>query len=469
MKKYIFLFLSVLIYSLIGLSCDDNRETEISTAHENDVPENVELLEYTNTSITVAWDFVEGATSYTVQLLSSADSDYPLHMYTTSSEDYYQFTGLSPRKSYFARVRANFPYSATSKWTYIMDGDNYARIMPAYGIVDSDFEPVEVKLIANSSSTLTVAWSFTDFVEMDSEIGHTFTLELFNDEECEDLYISWEEIPPNLFAVSARPLRFTFSGLEPSKDYYVRVTDVTSDIQSRAYKFTTEAAAPTVAGDVILSQDFSRFIHGGDQLYLAAGYTVNTAAGRATWSPALGKNPVDASKGQETCPLSTEFNVFDGGNVTTSYTEGVGMKDWGKDGNTSTRPGYIKIGGSKAGAALYTPELSLLTETSSISVSFRAAIYKEGQNTYCEDVLVQVVQGGTFNAKGAISNRSSVNISSEQRVSIVDADGDFVSYEVTLNNVTPESRIAFSSDYSKAAENKTRFLLDNIVIRKKAN
>lgn len=469
MKKNKFLFLPVLLFSWFALSCGFDRETEISTAHENDFPTQVELLEYSSNSITVAWNFVEGATSYTVQLLNSADSDYPQHTYTTTTEDYYQFTGLSRRGNYYARVRANFPYSAVSKWSYIMDGENYARIIPAYGIVDADFETVEVKLIARSSSTLTIAWSFTEFLEMDTEIGHTFTLELFNDEACEDLHISWEEIPPSLFNESTRPLRFTFSGLESKKDYYVRVTDVTNGTQSRVYKFVTDVAAPSVGGDVILSQDFSNFIHGGDQLYMAAGYTVGTAAGRATWEKALGKNPVDVAKGQTTCASTTEFNVFDGGNVTVAYTEGTGMKGWGKHGNTSMRPGYIKIGGGNAGATLYTPTLSLLTKTSTVTVSFKAAIYKEGANGYCEDVVVQVVEGATFNTKGAISNQSSVIIRGEKKISILEADGDFVNYEVTLENVTPESRIAFASDYARATDNKTRFLLDNIMIRKGAN
>lgn len=467
MKKNIFLFLCLLAYSLIGMSsCDNDRETTISTIHENDVPTNVELMEYTNTSITVAWDFVEGATSYTVQLLSNVDSDYPQHMYTTSTDDYYEFTGLSPRGNYYARVRANFPYSATSKWVYVMNEDEYARIMPAYGIVNGDFEIVEVQLIAKSSSTLTVGWSFTDFLDMASEINNTFSLELFNDEACEDLYISWEDIK-GLFSASL--LRFTFTGLEPGKDYYARVTDATANTQTRAYKLTTDVAAPAVGGNVILSQDFSNFIHGGDQLYTAAGYTVGTAAGRATWEKAAGKNPVDATKGQAACAVSTEFNVFDGGNVTVAYTEGAGMKDWGKNGNTSTRPGYIKIGGGSAGATLYTPQLSSLSETSTVTVSFKAAIYKEGSTGYCEDIVIQVVDGAEFNAKGGITNFSSVTVREEKKISILEADSDFESYEVTLTNVTPESRIAFSSDYTRTGDNKTRFFLDNIVIRNGAN
>ncbi|NCC89466.1 MAG: fibronectin type III domain-containing protein [Spirochaetia bacterium] len=464
--KNILLYLPLLLLTLVASSCDYDRETEISTAHENHFPANVELLEYTPNSITVAWDFVEGATSYTVQLLNTADSDYPLVTYTTTDEDYYQFTGLSRRENYYARVRANFPYSAVSRWSYLMDGEQSARIMTAYGIVDPDFEITEVKLIASSSSTLTIAWSFTDFMELESEISNICTLELFNDEACTDLYISWEEIPANLFNTTTRPLRFTFSGLDSNKDYFVRITDVSSDLQSRVYKFATAADAPAVGGNVILSQDFSNFIHGGDILYNAAGYTRGAGPGRAIWEKAVGKNPVDPANGQATCNTSTEFNVFDGGNVSVAYTEGAGMKDWGKHGNTSTRPGYIKMGGSKAGATLYTPELSSLTGATTLKVRFRAAMYKEGDTSYCEDVLVQVVEGATFNEKGAITNQSSVTVSSEKRVSILDADGDFATFEVELNGVTPTSRIAFASDYAKASANKTRFLLDDIVIMK---
>ncbi|MBF6629390.1 MAG: fibronectin type III domain-containing protein [Proteiniphilum sp.] len=466
MKKNILFYLPLLMFSLIAFSCEFDNETEISTAHENDFPENVEMLEYSSNSITVAWDFVDGATSYTVQLLNAADTDYPAYTYTTTTEDYYMFTGLSRRENYYARVRANFPYSAVSGWAYLMDGENNARIMTAYGIVDPDFETTEVKLIANSSSTLTVAWSFTDFLEMESEIGNTYTVELFHDEAGEDLYISWEEIPTNLFNTTTRPLRFTFSGLESGKDYYVRVSDVSTDLQTRAYKFTTGAALPAVGGDVILSQDFSRFIHGGDILYDAAGYSRGSGPGRATWEKAEGKNPVDPDNGQATCNASAEFNVFDGGNVMPAYTEGAGMKDWGKHGNTSTRPGYIKMGGGSAGATLYTPEFSSLTGTSTLKVRFRAAMYMEGANSYGEDMLVQVVEGATFNAKGSISNQSSVTVISEKRVSLLEAEGDFTTFEVELSGVTPTSRIAFASDYAKASANKTRFLLDDIVIMK---
>lgn len=468
-----FLIVSALGYVLSFTSCED-RETDISDAHMNDVAENVFLLEHSNSSITVAWDFIKGATSYTVQLLESADSDYPAYMYTTSTEDYYEFSNLGKRKSYYARVRANFPYSATSKWEYVMNGNQPARIIPAYGIVAEDYEMNYINCLTSTSSTLTIEWSFTDFQEADAETKNTYTLEVFNDEACSDLYISWENIS-GLFApstdASPKPLRFTFTGLEADKDHYIRVTDITNNEISNVVKLRTATAGPSTVsnpknvGDIIIAQDFSKFIHGGDILYSAAGYTVGSAAGRAEWVKAIGKNPVNSTLGQATCNLTTEFNVFDGGNVLPAYTEGTGMKDWGKSGNTSTRPGYIKIGGSKAVGILYTPELSTLSANATVTITFKAAIYTETGVSYCEDIVVETVEGAQFSAKGAITNQASVTVSNTKIVPITDATGKFVEYTVTFPNVTPASRIAFSSNPAKTADNKTRFLLDDIVVK----
>jgi len=299
-------------------------------------------------------------------------------------------------------------------------------------------------------------------------------VELFNDEACTDLYISWET-PTDLYTASTesnpRLMRFTFTGLTPDKTYYARVTDMTNNLQSSVKKISTkafnvtESANPSAAGDVVVAEDFAGFIHGGDILYQAAAYTVNSAPGRAQWLPASGKNPVDNTLGQATCNQNTEFNVFDGGNVTTAYTEGVGMKDWGKSGNTSTRPGYIKIGGSGAVGILYTPLLSKLNANTNITVTFKAAVYSEGNNTYCEDIVVYSAEGATFNAKGSITNEASVVKKGSTLVDIKTAIGDFKEYTVTLTNVSPNSRIAFSSNPAKASTNKTRFLLDEVVVK----
>lgn len=461
-----------LAFLCVSFSCE-REQFHISDQFKNKVPENVYLLEHSKSSITVAWDYIKDATSYTVQLVGSKESAFPIATYTTYTEDYYEFNGLEGIGSYYARVRANFPYSATSDWVYVMNNQERARIMPKYGVVNEDFEIEYIREIATSSSTITLAWSFTDFLEMDSEFNNPFNIELFNDEACTDLHISWET-GSGLFTASttgnARPMRFTFSGLSPNKTYYARVTDMNSSTQSTPKKMTTKPfdvvakPNPVNAGDIALAEDFSRFIHGGDILYKAAGYTVNNAPGRAEWTAALGENPVDNTLGQATSNQNTEFNVFDGGNVTAAYTEGVGMKSWGKLGNTSTRPGYIKIGGGSAVGILYTPTLNI-SANANITVTFKAAVYTEGSNSYCEDIVVYAVEGATFSAKGAITNENAVVKKGATNVDIQDATEDFKEYTVTLTNVSPNSRIAFSSNPAKASANKTRFLLDNVVVK----
>lgn len=472
MKKLIRYSYHILAIVLLLFSCE-REKFHISDGFKDRIPKNVHLLEYTNSSITVAWDYIEEATSYTVQLITSEDSDFPFQSYTTSTEDYHEFNKLEGAGNYYARVRANFPYSATSEWVYIMNENGRARIIPRYGIVNEDFEIEYIKEIASSSSTATIAWSFTDFQEMDTEFNNKFNVELFNDAACTDLHISWEA-PSGLYTASTvghpRPMRFTFTGLSPGKTYYARVTDMTNDVQSTAKEVTTKVfdvtatTNPSSIGDVVIAEDFAGFIHGGDILYKAAAYTVGSAPGRAQWLPATGNNPIDNTLGQATCNQTVEFNVFDGGNVTPAYTEGAGMKGWGKSGNTSTRPGYIKIGGSGGVGILYTPELSALAGNANITVSFKAAVYSEGSNNFCEDIVVYTVEGASFNAKGSITNESSTTKTGATLVDIREALGDFKEYSVTLTNVSPNSRIAFSSNPEKIGANQTRFLLDEIVI-----
>lgn len=462
----------------VGLqSCKTDKDMEISSAFQNYTPEKVQLLEYNSKSITIAWDFIKDARSYTVQLLSSPDSDYPLYTYTTDDEDYYEFASLNPRQSYYARVRANYPNSATSNWIYVQQNSEKARIIPQYGIVDQDFEIIYIKNIQASNSTLTAEWSFTDFANMDSEITKSFDLYLYKDPACTDLEISWKNIT-GIFAASTtslpKPLRFTFSGLAANTSYYLKVKDNASSFETPAFAMKTANSAsiqvasnPTVTGDVILHQDFRNFIHGGDILFKAGGYNATTAAGRAQWHKAQGDNPVNTDLGQSFCDLGAEFNVFDGGNVTIDYTKGVGMEGWGKSGNTSTRPGYIKIGGSGAVGILYTPILSYSGNLKTVEVSFKAAVYSEGLNNYCDKIVIENIEGAQFSAKGAISNLANVIKKDSKALDISDAIGKFENYTVTLTNVSPNSRIAFSSDPSGTSTNKTRFLIDDIIIKLK--
>jgi hypothetical protein len=459
---------------LILQGCHKNFDMTPSDAYRQSVPQNVQLLDNTKKTLTIAWDFIPEATSYVVQLLASPTDEMPLFSYIAKNEDYYEFSNLEPRQSYYGRVRANFPNSATSDWVYVNYKNGIAKLIPLYGMVESSFEIPYFKVIDSTSSTITAEWSFTGFENVDAETGDSYSLELYNDDQGKDLHLSWENLT-GLFASSTastpKPLRFTFSGLSPDRQYYLKVRNNTQHLESGLKKIGTlpalppTNASPKQTGDIVLSQDFSKFIHGGDIFHKAAGYSVSTATGRGAWQPATGANPVNATLGQAPCDLNTEFNVFDGGNVSAAYTKSAGMENWGKQGNTSTRPGYIKIGGNKASGSLYTPLLNNLSSTTNIVIKFKAGVYSEAQKSFCDKILVQAVEQAAFDAKGNITNAKDVSILQSSGVDISAAKENFKEYTVTFNNVSQNTRIVFSSDPADVSANKTRFLLDDIIIR----
>jgi len=126
---------------LLALSSCKQESSDIG-GFTDKIPENVHMSDFTSSSITVSWDRVEGATSYTAQLLGAKESDFPVDAYTTTSKDFHRFSGLMETRSYWVRVRANVNYD-TGDWVYIMNGQERGRIIPKYGFVDEDFEEPE--------------------------------------------------------------------------------------------------------------------------------------------------------------------------------------------------------------------------------------------------------------------------------------------------------------------------------------
>lgn len=105
---------------------------------------------------------------------------------TTADIDYHEFTDLPTDRIYYGRVRANYPYSATSDWVYVTEHDKPAMLMASVGILDLD---PQLKLHAASGSTLTFEWSYTD--DKATDAARSYNVELFRDEACTDLYVSW--------------------------------------------------------------------------------------------------------------------------------------------------------------------------------------------------------------------------------------------------------------------------------------
>ena len=473
MKKSI-LYILFALFSLsaaVSLTACKDDGVEISGANKSKTPKNVKLLEYGPTSLTICWDFIRGATSYTVQLVDGEMNPVSEALCkTTDAIDYHEFTDLATDRIYYGRVRANFPYSSTSDWVYVTANEQPAMLMASVGILELD---PKLTLNAATGSTLTYEWSYTEDAATDAT--RLYNIELFRDEACSELHVSWLgdgklASDKGIFtALAGYPVvRFTFSGLDPETTYYARVTNASfGNIMTPVVAGTTAKAGPEAspnnpaqAGDIVLAQDFAAFIHGGDIVRSAAGY--NAVSGtdyRKAWEPATGENP---QADRPVCNWATEFHIHTGG-TSAEYVESLGMTGWGSSGNTSTRPGYIKCGGGGGGIGiLYTPELAALPKNTTVTVSFSASAYAEGENVYGSDIVVEAIEGAEFGSNNSVSKKGTAVAS--KVVDISSAVGRFETFTVTLDGLSPTSRIAFSSNPAQAGANKTRYLLDDIVV-----
>ncbi len=142
MKNLAMYYCHLVAFPLLLALFSCKQETSGIGGFTNKTPENVHMSEYSSSSITVSWDLVEGATSYTAQILGAKDSDIPIDAYTTTSHDFHRFGGLIETLGYYVRIRANVNFD-TGDWIYVMNGAEKARIMPKYGYVDEDYEEPE--------------------------------------------------------------------------------------------------------------------------------------------------------------------------------------------------------------------------------------------------------------------------------------------------------------------------------------
>ena len=180
-KSIIYILFALFSFSAaVSLTACKDDGVEISDAYKSKTPKNVKLLEYGNKSLTICWDFVRGATSYTVQLVDGDMNPVSEALcMTTADIDYHEFTDLPTDRIYYGRVRANYPYSATSDWVYVTEHDKPAMLMASVGILDLD---PQLKLHAASGSTLTFEWSYTD--DKATDAARSYNVELFRDEAC---------------------------------------------------------------------------------------------------------------------------------------------------------------------------------------------------------------------------------------------------------------------------------------------
>ena len=434
-------------------------------------------------SIGVYWDARQaisaGATSFTVQLVKTKEGVADVYdnstsqtiMSTDKPNDATTFNGLTSGRIYYVRIRANYPRSVFSEWTFAMANGEPARIMVGTGIVDEsqqETSSITAKVEQITESTAIARWSTSNYNNDAADAGFDYTIELFKDAACTDLDVSWNITEGNL-SISKYGASFIFSGLTPATDYWFRVTNTTDDVQSDAIKFTTAASQfktlPETAkeGEIILFQDFHEFLWGGDYLNSAGGYSNNARSSATEIDKATGVNPVSAEK-YYIVNASTEMGLF---NTLGKAVPNTSLADWGQMSDPSNtkspgiicaRPGMMKMGASNYSAWLVTPELSCLTQPATIEVTFKIAPYDSDQA-----VVVELLDGTTKSNSPIASNITADSRTEVYRTSC-GTDG-WKTETVTVQNVTSTCRIAIGAGESGDGAAQHRFFLDDIQLK----
>ena len=483
----------------VVLSC--SRESAYGDAGKNeDLPGVVGMCyddgSSTSTALAVYWDprpaMRRGAASFTIQLVrrlgESAGNVYDAEFsrtFATSDSDTpgaVIFEGLETESRYYVRGRANYPGGRFSDWTYLYGeySKDPAVVMVGTGIFDgpvTDATGAYSKLIRATESTLSFAFSSTEWEHISTDLKQSYNIELFRDEACTDLFVSWIIDPvatAGVFSMNFPP-RFIFSGLESDTDYWFRVTDESDSeniMVSEPLKAHTEPSRVVVsgsgtvaAGEVALFEDFSELVYYGSILdgENAAGFNTASRGNLAGIYPATGVNPTTVNK-QFVTGCGNEGRLFD---TMQNPLKTTRLDTWGwcnengVIGALCHRCAVLKLGNASYTASIVTPELSNLSGTATVEVNFKAQLVDPDNDQ--PHLLVEALDNATYNSTSREVTRDPAHTVSKPVE--VEKKMEMKTYSVTLENVGPGTRIAIGGDPSLKAGKYIRVFVDDIQVK----
>ncbi len=483
----------------VVLSC--SRESAYGDAGKNeDLPGVVGMCyddgSSTSTALAVYWDprpaMRRGAASFTIQLVrrlgESAGNVYDAEFsrtFSTSDSDTpgaVIFEGLETESRYYVRGRANYPGGRFSDWTYLYGeySKDPAVVMVGTGIFDgpvTDATGAYSKLIRATESTLSFAFSSTEWEHISTDLKQSYNIELFRDEACTDLFVSWIIDPvatAGVFSMNFPP-RFIFSGLESDTDYWFRVTDESDSeniMVSEPLRAHTEPSRVVVsgsgtvaAGEVALFEDFSELVYYGSILdgENAAGFNTASRGNLAGIYPATGVNPTTVNK-QFVTGCGNEGRLFD---TMQNPLKTTRLDTWGwcnengVIGALCHRCAVLKLGNASYTASIVTPELGNLSGTAKVEVSFKAQLVDPDNDQ--PHLLVEALDNATYNSTSREVTRDPAHTVSKPVE--VEKKMEMKTYSVTLENVGPGTRIAIGGDPSLKAGKYIRVFVDDIQVK----
>lgn len=219
--------------------------------------------------------------------------------------------------------------------------------------------------------------------------------------------------------------------------------DVTFTISSGLPSVSDVTAVATVTDGVIVNQDFSKFVYGGDDALFVAG-TILPQIG------STGSKDFDYSKSPTTATPQTDGSSQIFATMGDTYRASRGMTGWSGSQNFE-RPGYMKIGVTASGGYLTTPALSGLTGLGTRNLLVTMKVMAWDQNSILTPITFSLTGNGTCSI-------------TEYDISARTASTAGTWEDVTLTITGADSATKFTVS-STSTSGVTRFLLDDLKIK----
>lgn len=354
------------------------------------------------------------------------------------------------------------------------------------GIQWENDENPAVQVCATTSSTASASWSVSNFMSPETDNLYNWSVGLYKDSNLSDLLVSWD-IPSTMFTYPEGTIygfeglyspRFIFTGLEANTEYYVSVWKTaapeykTAGLSLRTLAWDNVQISETATGDVILAEDFSELVWGGDIAGRFWGYSDNNRSSANRLNSATGENPVGVKTINGFRHDFYLVNPIVGIGLFNTLGKAIGstrLADWksiasnNADGMVCAHPGYVRIGTGDAEAlgGIVTPMLSRIGSEGTIRITFKAQIYRTTATDNAPQVKVMAItaddssisSGGTITSY-TIGSATDVTLSQEQK---------WTEYSCDLN-VTGNERIAIYAQRPEKTTGPSRILVDDIKI-----
>lgn len=288
-----------------------------------------------------------------------------------------------------------------------------------------------------SSSTVAFSWSYGGTAAVD--VAHGYSISLYKDSECKELVVSHNISAGNACWESRVP-KFCFAGLEQNTAYYLKVVDAdygwesnVASAKTTTFDIVEVSTAQAAVNDVILAEDFSEMIGGGEAAVLAAGACSNVDDKLDPFAVMSGELPgaVFKKKGDEYNYKTYLANIKD-----------TRLTDWGYYTTSGSviyiHPGHVKIGTGSNITYLVTPALSSIPEGKSAELDVKITCAKLISTDFSAMIAVE---SGTLDENKKFSTLTNANITEFT----VTNSGSWAEYTVTVKNVKKGNRLVIGA------------------------